>query len=61
MSLYIIVEYFKNKDAIPIYRRFRDRGRMAPDGFLYISSSIDEKFERCYHLMETSDRALLDG
>jgi hypothetical protein len=60
MPLFMIVEHFKNKDAAPVYRRFRDRGRMAPEGLLYISSWIDEKLERCYQLMETTDRALLD-
>jgi hypothetical protein len=59
-QLYMVVEYFKNKDAAPVYRRFRDHGRMAPEGLVYISSWVDEKLERCYQLMETPDRALLD-
>ena len=58
--LYMIVEHFKNRDAVPVYRRFRDKGRMMPDGLFYLSSWIDEKLERCYQLMETQDRALLD-
>src|SRR5215472_15563370 len=58
--LYMVVEHFKNKDAVPVYRRFRDSGRMAPNGLVYISSWVDEKFERCYQLMETDDRGLLD-
>ena len=29
-TLYTVVERFKNKDAAAAYRRFRDRGRMAP-------------------------------
>ena len=32
MSLYMIVEHFKDKDAAAVYRRFRDQGRMAPEG-----------------------------
>jgi hypothetical protein len=60
MPLYMIVEHFKNNDATPIYRRFRDRGRMNPDGLRYISSYIDENLTRCYQLMETDDRTLLD-
>ena len=59
-TLYMVVEHFKNKDAIPVYRRFRDRGRMAPDGLVYISSWVDHTLERCYQLMETEDRKLLD-
>jgi hypothetical protein len=58
--LYMVVEHFKNKDAVPAYRRFRDRGRLMPAGLVYVSSWIDLKFERCYQLMETRDRALLD-
>jgi hypothetical protein len=57
--LYMIIEHFKNKDAVAVYRRFRDRGRLAPDGLTYISSWVDEKMERCFQIMETEDRALL--
>jgi hypothetical protein len=28
-SLYLVVEHFKNKDAVAAYRRFRDNGRLA--------------------------------
>ena len=58
--LYMIVEHFRNDDPIPVYRRFRDRGRLAPDGLQYISSWVDEKLERCFQIMETADRKLLD-
>jgi hypothetical protein len=58
--LYMIVEHFKNKDAVPVYRRFRDRGRLAPEGLTYVSSWVDEKLERCYQLMETDDRRLFE-
>jgi hypothetical protein len=30
--LYMVIERFKNRDALPIYRRFREQGRMLPDG-----------------------------
>jgi len=59
-TLYMVVEHFKNKDAVAVYRRFRDRGRLAPEGLVYVSSWVDDRFERCYQLMETRDRALLD-
>ena len=58
--LFMIVEHFKNADPLPVYRRFRDRGRMAPEGLHYVSSWVDEKFERCFQVMETTDRRLLD-
>lgn len=57
-KLYMVIEHFK--DAAAVYRRFRDRGRMAPDGLVYLSSWVDEKLERCYQVMETHDRRLLD-
>ena len=60
-TLYMVVERFKDKDALPIYRRFRDNGRMMPEGLAYVSSWIDDKLERCYQLMETHDRSLLDA
>jgi Domain of unknown function (DUF3303) len=56
----MIIEHFKNKDAIPVYRRFRERGRLLPEGLQYLSSWVDEKLERCFQLMETGDRKLLD-
>jgi len=59
-SLYMVLETFKNGDAVPIYRRFRDRGRMMPDGLRYVSSWIDERLTRCWQVMEADDRALLD-
>ena len=59
-TLYMLVEQFKNKDAVSVYRRFRDRGRMVPEGVVYVSSWVDEKLVRCYQLMETGDRILLD-
>jgi hypothetical protein len=58
--MYMVVERFKDGDALPVYRRFRDRGRLAPDGLSYVSSWVDENFATCYQLMETSDPALLD-
>jgi hypothetical protein len=56
----MILEHFKNDDPVPVYRRFRDRGRLAPNGLQYISSWVDEKLERCFQIMETADPKLLD-
>jgi len=58
--LYMVVETFKNGDAAPVYKRFRQSGRLAPDGLTYISSWVDDRMERCFQLMETDDRALLN-
>ena len=59
-TLYMVVEHFKGGNAVPVYRRFRDDGRLTPQGLSYISSWVDMTFERCYQLMETDDRQLLN-
>jgi Protein of unknown function (DUF3303) len=56
----MVIENFKNGDAGPVYRRFRNRGRLAPAGVTYVSSWVNDKLDRCYQLMETEDRGLLD-
>jgi len=58
--LYMVVERFKNGDPGPVYKRFREQGRMAPDGLTYISSWVDEKMQICFQVMEANDRALID-
>ena len=58
--LYMIIESFKNQDALPVYRRFRDHGRLAPDGLRYISSWVTQDLATCYQLMECEDRQLLE-
>ena len=58
--LYMIVEHFKNNDPVPVYLRFRERGRLAPEGLQYVSSWVDEKLERCFQLMEASDITYLN-
>jgi len=56
----MVVERFRNKDAVPVYKRFREKGRLAPEGLAYVTSWVDEKLEVCWQIMETEDRALLD-
>jgi len=56
----MVIERFRNGEATPVYRRFKERGRMVPDGLTYVSSWVEENLTTCYQLMETADRALLD-
>jgi hypothetical protein len=60
MALFMVLERFKNGDAAPVYRRFREHGRMAPEGLKYVSSWVTADLSTCYQVMETDDRALLD-
>ena len=58
--LYMIIESFKNRDPVPVYRRFRDQGRLAPAGVTYVSSWVTLDMDRCYQVMECEDRQILD-
>ena len=40
--------------------RFRQHGRMLPEGVVYHASWIDDSGSRCYQVMEAPDRALLN-
>ena len=57
--LYMIVERFRDGDARPVYRRFRDQGRLAPEGLRYVASWVSEDFGRCFQVMECDEPALL--
>jgi transcriptional regulator GlxA family with amidase domain len=57
---YMVIERFKDGNAAAVYQRFRERGRLVPDGLTYVSSWVDERLERCYQVMATDDRALID-
>jgi hypothetical protein len=58
--LFMIIENFRDGDARPVYRRFRDRGRLAPDGLRYISSWVTSDLRQCFQVMECDDVRLLD-
>ena len=58
--LFMVIERFKNRDAAAVYRRFRERGRMTPDGLSYVDSWVEPGFGRCFQLMECDDPRLLD-
>jgi hypothetical protein len=57
---YVIIEHFRNGDPVPVYRRFKERGRQMPAGLTYLGSWITEDLARCYQVMECADRALLE-
>ncbi|HKV62465.1 MAG TPA: DUF3303 family protein, partial [Candidatus Acidoferrum sp.] len=59
--LYMVIERFRNSDAKAVYRRFREKGRMAPEGLTYIESWVETNFDRCFQLMECAEPRLLDG
>jgi hypothetical protein len=58
--LFMIIEHYRDGDAGPVYRRFRERGRMAPEGLTYLGSWVDEAVATCWQVMEADDRAPVD-
>ena len=57
---YMVIETFRNGDPAPVYRRFRERGRLTPAGLEYVTSWVTTDLQRCYQVMETDDPKLLD-
>ena len=58
--LFMVIEEFHDGDAVPVYRRFRDEGRLAPEGVTYVDSWVTADLTRCFQVMEASDRTMLD-
>ncbi len=56
---YMVVEHFRGGDALPVYRRFRDQGRLAPEGLTYVASWVTDDLRRCFQIMECEDPQLL--
>jgi len=56
--LFMVIERFRDHNAVAVYRRFREQGRMMPDGVRYIGSWIEANFDRCFQLMECDDPRL---
>ena len=57
--LYMVIENFRDGNALPVYRRFREKGRLAPDGLEYVASWVTEDLRRCFQIMECDDPSLL--
>ena len=56
--LFMVIERYKNRDARSVYRRFKEKGRMMPEGLRYVGSWVEENFDRCFQIMECEDPAL---
>lgn len=53
--LFMVIERFRNGDPRPVGERFRQSGRMLPDGVIYHASWVDAQGARCYQVMEAPD------
>ena len=53
--LYMVIERFKEGGPGPVGERFRQRGRMLPEGVVYHASWVDAAGGRCFQVMEAPD------
>jgi hypothetical protein len=51
----MVIERYKDSNAKEVYRRYREKGRMMPEGLKYIDSWVEMNFDRCFQLMECDD------
>ena len=58
--MFMVVERYRNGDPIPVYRRFRDQGRMMPAGLSYVGSWVTEDLSRCFQVVECENRNVID-
>jgi hypothetical protein len=58
MKRYMVIEHFAADATTRIYERFHEKGRMLPEGLIYIDSWLEKDGDRCFQLMETNDPSL---
>lgn len=58
--LYMVIERFKPGQKVEVYNRYRQKGRMLPKGLKYVSSWVEVDGDRCFQIMQTSDRRLFE-
>ena len=56
----MVIENFRDGRPEPVYARFHERGRLAPEGLHYVTSWVTTDGARCFQVMECADPALLD-
>jgi hypothetical protein len=59
--LFFVIERFRDGDAARVGDRFKQSGRMLPDGVTYRDSWIDPAGTRCFQIVETERPELLDA
>jgi len=58
--LFMVIEKFRDQNALAVYREFRARGRQLPDGLTFVGSWVTADVARCFQLMECDDVTLLE-
>jgi len=57
---YMVLETFRPECKARVYERFREKGRMLPEGLRYIDSWLEKDGDRCFQLMETESPAMFE-
>ena len=55
--LFMVIEKFRDQNTEAIYRRLREKGRMMPDGLVFINSWVAADLGRCFQLMSCDEVA----
>ncbi|MGH6641948.1 DUF3303 domain-containing protein [Hypericibacter sp.] len=55
----MVIEKFRDQNVKAVYRHFRDKGRMMPEGLTFVNSWVTADVGRCFQLMECDDVTLL--
>ena len=58
--LFHVTERYRDGDPVPVYRRFREHGRMTPDGVEYVASWVTDDLSTCFQVMEAESLGALD-
>lgn len=53
--LYMVIERFHDGAGPEVYKRFREQGRMMPDGLQYVASWMEPDLSRCFQVMSWDD------
>src|SRR4051812_5675448 len=56
---FMVIEHFRSQDANAVYARFREKGRLMPDGISFVASWVTADLGRCFQVMECEDVTLL--
>jgi hypothetical protein len=59
--LFMVIEHFKPGSQALIGERFKQNGRMLPDGVTYHASWVEPTGARCFQIMEAPNPELLQS
>jgi hypothetical protein len=55
----MVIEHFRDQNAKAVYARFKEKGRMMPEGLTFVASWVSADLGRCFQVMECDDVTLL--